>query len=232
MTRDACSGTCGEMDHASGPWMSERVRCELSERWSEDETVAAKRLAEVVRRAPSPMVLCCSYGARPCALAQVLPRASTSGAADSRLSSTARRRSLSTVHGVAAACFASASCALRRASLASAASARRRGRSLCASASEPPAGPSEPLPISVAGARNKAEAGDDGFARSMWWTGGHTRLHPPAPGEKPSVRWTLHESDPSLNQSLISEGTTISQLFDQGASHCTTSSSLVTLLSL
>jgi hypothetical protein len=36
-------------------------------------------------------------------------------------------------------------------------------------------------------------------------------LAPPRAGEQPTVRWLLYESDPSLNQSLISEGTTISQ---------------------
>jgi hypothetical protein len=75
------------------------------------------------------------------------------------------------------------------------------------------------VPIAVAGARNKAEAGDDGFARSLWWTAGgwwnNGVLSPPEAGQRASVRWTLFESDPSLNQSLISEGTTISQLFDQ-----------------
>jgi hypothetical protein len=87
----------------------------------------------------------------------------------------------------------------------------------------------------VVGSANKAEAGD--FALSLWWTGG-SGLKPPAAGERPSVRWLLYETDPSLNQSLISEGSTISQLFDQdkwerhrlGARALCASSSCVTLL--
>ena len=43
---------------------------------------------------------------------------------------------------------------------------------------------------------------------------------PPAAGETPSVRWSLFESDPSLNQSLISEGTTISQVRGSVPEHC------------
>jgi hypothetical protein len=75
----------------------------------------------------------------------------------------------------------------------------------------------------LAEVKDKSEAG----SVERWWRAmaayamgseppdGATRetfgLAPPRAGEQPTVRWLLYESDPSLNQSLISEGTTISQ---------------------
>jgi|APGre2960657444_1045066.scaffolds.fasta_scaffold01630_8 hypothetical protein len=97
---------------------------------------------------------------------------------------------------------------------------RQRGQLLCASADPAPAG----------GGPNKAEAGsEESWWRELW------RRRPqaarlavpsifappvaPGAGETPSVRWSLFESDPSLNQSLISEGTTISQVRARAAWH-------------
>jgi hypothetical protein len=69
------------------------------------------------------------------------------------------------------------------------------------------------------GASNKGEAGSvRHWARKLWARGEehikkgrHFDLSPPQNGEAATVRWSLYESDASLNQSLISEGTTISQ---------------------
>jgi hypothetical protein len=95
------------------------------------------------------------------------------------------------------------------------------GRSGAASAdhASPPPPPPPSLPASTVGANNKGEAGSvRNWARELWARGEehiakgrHFGLSAPAPGEAPSVRWSLYESDASLNQSLISEGTTISQ---------------------
>jgi putative membrane protein len=60
----------------------------------------------------------------------------------------------------------------------------------------------------------RAEAGSaERWFRDMW--AARDGIAPPAPGKAASVRWALYETDASLNQSLISEGTTVSQLFDQ-----------------
>lgn len=81
-----------------------------------------------------------------------------------------------------------------------------RGRARCAAGGDE-AAPAVGVPLAVLGAANKEEAGGDrGFASSLWWTSGwwgREALAPPAGSD--SVRWLLHASDPSLNQSLISE---------------------------